>query len=357
MAEYRLLYADLLSGTIYGELPAISVSATETLNAAGRLTASVPLVPEPDDLFNNQELAVARTAVYLERDQVPIWGGILWGVDADLQAQTLNITCEGFHSYFKRKRMLFQFDVTAEQLDLGYQIVIDSQFFNPADLGIVQGTGAGTTGVTRAIQQDIFTYSSVGEALERIALVDRGFDFAYLTTRDPGTGDIVNTLQFTFPAEGRRTENVFEIGTNCAVLNYSEDGTFLCNSVLVLGGGEGDARWYNNYDNAPLFDVYPFLQDVVTDQNIVTLNQLNDAAKRRLSRGAGPIRRVKLTTFPDSEPPLGSYRVGDQARVIASMGWARVDDTFRIVEQTLDLSDGGEVVTIDLAGLESFERI
>lgn len=366
MADYRLLYADLLSSTVLGELPATDVSATETLNAAGRLSATVPLLPPSPGLYTTQEIAVAKTRLYFERNGVIIWGGILWGADADLSAQTLSLTAEGFHSLFKRKRRLTVWPnprplpgvpvAAVEQITLVYQLVTAAQYGTGGDLGVLTGSGSGTTGVTRVL--DIPPYdkaTTFGNAIDDLADAGNGFDYRYISARDPSTGDIEVTFQAYYPKEGLHTQHVFEVGTNCAVLNYSEDGTVIVNSMYLLGVGQGVDRLWDAGDNLALIEAgYPVLSEEADYPEITDYNELRQKRLLRLSRGAGPMRRIRLQTFPDAEPPLGSYAVGNQVRVIASMGWVDVDDTFRIVEMTIDAADGGESITLDLVGLESF---
>src|SRR5690606_7643554 len=75
--SYRLLYADVLTGELLGELPFVSVEASDVLNAPGSLRATAPLsfastlkltpqvqAPNPTDAT----LGPARTALHLERD-------------------------------------------------------------------------------------------------------------------------------------------------------------------------------------------------------------------------------------------------------------------------------------------------
>src|SRR5690606_19980727 len=64
-----------------------------------------------------------------------------------------------------------------------------------------------------------------------------GFDYRFRAHWE--SGSIVRRLHFDYPPTGRATDIVFEVGTNVAVLSYSEDGADLANNVRALGAGEG----------------------------------------------------------------------------------------------------------------------
>lgn len=370
MTDWRLLYGPLNdSGDIEGELPCIGMEYQETLNGLGRWTATLPLDPDPARLpipgatggstpspgvsvITNQNLAVARTRVWFERDGVLQFPGILWTARANLETNTLDLAGEGIGSYFQRRTINATNVYDTDQFDIARDLLIDAQAVPNGNIGVDPNLAAGSTGVSRQRTWLHYERQNVGRAIEQLAAVDDGFDWRYHTAWDSFLPTV--TFQPTYPAEGRRTAHVFEVGTNCALLSYSEDGTTVANVVHAKGAGDGEDALLVTAQNAALQGPYPILETVIAHNDVRILATLAAHARRRLARGAGPIRHVQLTTFPDTEPVLGSYQVGDQVTVRADHGWVQLDDWMRIVDMTVTIQGGSELVRLALAGLEVF---
>lgn len=369
MADWRMLYGTLVGGGILGELPAMSSGYNASLNGAGRWQVTVPLESDPArltlplvgggsvdldpniNLINRETVSPAKTAVWFERDGVLQYGGILWTARADIGANTLELAGEGYHSYWRRRHLVNNTTYTAvDQHTIAKNLIDTAQAVPDGTIGVAVSTL--TSGRTRDRTWRAYERKNLGEAIEQLADVDGGFDWRYDFAYNTGTP--TGTLNFTYPATGRRTQHVFEVGTNCSMLSYEEDGTSICNYVDALGAGEGDDHLIATAANAPLIGPYPVLEDVISFTDVRDWWTLIDHANRRLARGAGPIRRVGLDTFPDVDPTLGSYIVGDQVTVRADHGWVQLDDWMRIVEMTVTISGGAEAINLSMAGLESF---
>ncbi|MFN0028413.1 MAG: hypothetical protein ACKV2O_14725 [Acidimicrobiales bacterium] len=304
------------------------------------------------DLINEETLATAKTAVWFERDGVLLNAGILWTVRADIGANTLELAGEGPHSYWRRRNIRQNVTHTAvDQLTIAKSLIDTAQAVPNGTIGVVVSSvlsGYGRNRVWKAYER-----KNLGEALEQLGNLNYGFDWRYDTNYVGGIP--TSTLQFTYPATGRVTAHVFEVGTNCSMLTYEEDGSAIANTVDALGAGEGDDALIVTVANAPMIGGgYPILEDVTSFGDVREFNALEDHARRRLARGAGPIRRVALDTFPDVEPTLGSYVIGDQVRVVADHGRVQLSDLMRIVEMTVTVSGGSEAINLSLAGIESF---
>jgi len=375
MSDWRLLYGPLDgTGTILGELPSIAMSYGEALNGAGRWSATIPLDANPPrlvlptvgggastdidtsslDLVSPETLAVARTQVWFERDGVLLNAGILWTAKADIGGGTLELAGEGMHSYFRKRLIRSDRTYSSEdQLDIARDLVDQAQAALNTDVGVVTDTGS--SGVLRDRSWLGRERKWVGEALEQLAAVEGGFDWRYAADWVGGVPTV--TLRLSYPATGRRTAHVFEVGTNCSLLSYDEDGTTVANLVDAFGAGEGDDGLIATAANAALQGPYRILEDVVTFSDVRDDGTLTTHAQRRLTRGAGPIRHVELETFADTEPALGAYVVGDQVTVRCDYGWVQLDDWFRVVEMTVSVSGGEERIKLALAGLEVFQPV
>lgn len=373
MSDWRLLYGPLDgTGTILGELPAVSMEYGETLGGAGRWSATIPLESNPPrlvlpsigggstelssdlDLITSETVATARTQVWFERDGVLLFPGILWTAKADIGANTLELAGEGPHSYFRRRLIRSTRSFTAtDQLTIARTLIQEAQAAVNTNIGVAAETA--TSGVLRDRTWLGYERKWVGEALEQLSAVEGGFDWRYAA--DWIGGVPTATLRFTYPATGRRTAHVFEVGTNCSLLSYDEDGTTATNLVDALGAGDGDDSLISSAANAAMQGPYRILEAVVAFSDVRNVDTLTIHAQRRLARGAGPIRHVELETFPDADPALGAYIVGDQVTVKAERGWVQLDDWFRIVEMSVSAVGGEERIKLALAGLEIFTPV
>ncbi len=317
------------------------------------LTADTAELDPALGLISRATLAPARTRVWFERDGVLMHSGIVWTAKANMGDNTLDIAGEGVHSYFRRRHIRTNLTFTGvEQHEIARQLVTLAQTDANSSIGVQLDPSNSRVGRDRSWLS--VERKSIGEAIEQLGNVENGFDWAYRTAWVAG----VPTTTFTFSGPmGRRTEHVFDVGTNCSLLSYDEDGTTISNRVDAIGAGEGSDALIASVANASLQGPYRILEDVISHSDVRDIGTLYEHAWRRLSRGVGPIRHVELQVFADAEPPIGSYEVGDQVTVRADYGWVRLDGAFRIVEVAVGVSGGIETVALALAGLEVFEIV
>lgn len=372
MADWRVLHAELVGGAILGELPVTAAQFGVALNAAGRFQATLPLEADPArlrlpvyaggstdidadvNLVTMANLTPGTTAVWFERDGVLLHGGIVWAVSADVDGNTLTVAGEGPHSYLRRRAIRSTLTYTGvDQLDIVRGLIDHAQSVTNGTIGITYDTT--DSGVTRDRTYQAWERKNVGEAIEQLAAVDGGFDWRY--DHNWVGGVPTWSAGFTYPATGRTTEHVFEVGTNCTITNYEEDGSAIANLVDVFGAGTAAETLTATVQNTALQGPYPILEATETHSDVLVLATLELHGRRRLSRGAGPTRRVQLNTFADTDPVLGSYICGDRVRVRADHGWLQLDETMRITEIGVTVTGGAETVSLALAGAEVFETI
>lgn len=372
MADWRVLHTELVGGAILGELPVIAASYGVALNAAGRFQCTLPLEADPArlrlpvyaggssdldadvDLVTMANLTPGTTAVWFERDGVLLFGGIVWAVSADIAGNTMTVTGEGPHSYLRRRAIRSTLTyTTTDQLDIARGLIDHAQGTTNGTIGITYDTA--DSGVTRDRTYNAYERKNLGEAIEQLAAVEDGFDWRYDHNY---VADVPTwSMGFTYPATGRSTLHVFEVGTNCALTSYDEDGTTITNLVDVFGAGTAAETLTATIHNTAMQGPYPILEATETHSDILVLDTLELHARRRLARGAGPTRRVQLNTFADTDPTLGSYICGDRVRVRADHGWLQLDETMRIVEIGVSVVGGAGTVSLSLAGAEVFETI
>lgn len=373
VADYRLLYGEIntnvagtkVAHTIRGELPVITATATDTLNTAGRMSATCVLVEDTPQLPNphtRTTLAPAATTVYLERNHAILWGGILWAVEADVGAMTLQLECEGFYSYFKNKiHPRYFVGAAAGALKDVFDYIRDSTGMwyitqsGPGDsnLGIDKDTTLHGIAIDPTYQSSYLERKSWGELFEGI-LATYGGDFRYYVYRDPAdpVTDKIHVQLDLSTGSGLVTNHVFEVGTNCTLLRYREDGTSVINIIDIVGAGGVPVSGVNN-DTRGLF--YPNLEKLLDISDTADLSALVNIGHQELIKGRGPMQHLALSVFPDTDPQIGTYYVGNKVRVRSNVGWATIDnEQFRIVEMTTSVSEGSEVIQLTLTGMTNF---
>lgn len=396
MADYRLLWASIKApSVILGELPVETISYSKVLNAPGaiggrlpldpygpsRRTATIPIWPTTHyapgtatgsspfvtrtptaieartvarDLFGPAAFGSARTVVYIDRDGVILKGGLVWGHQASVNADQLSFSGEGWHSYFRERTIQTTLTYTSTDQDTIARGLIDhAQSYGGGDIDIL--TTANTHGVTRDRGYPWHEAKNVGIALEQLAGVQDGFEFDYVSGYN-SSGDIETNFVTRYPATGRHTEHVFELGVNCELVEYAEDGKVVRNQHRALGAGYGNEIESRTSFNSPLITTYPLLEGISNHPDVVRPATLTEHAERALQRGSKPAELVTMSVYPGSIPVLGSYELGDRVRVSADRGYIQYDaDWFRIVAHQVDVSPGeGETSTIVLAPLELF---
>jgi len=364
MTTWRIIYTDLKAGTVLGELPAQSFSFTDALNGDGSFVVTTPLVTTtPTGRLTNDasaiqlnvaELQEGGTAIYFQRDNAVLWGGIVWGVSADVGANLLNIEGMGFLSYFRRRYIRVDTTWSAtDQLNIARALIDNAQAVPEGSIGM-STSETQTAGVTRDRTFKGYERKEVAEALVQLASVDNGFDFRFDSFRD-GSGDIQTEFRTTYPAQGRRTEIVFELGTNVQLLNYRSHGGSLTNTTDAIGAGDGNDLLVRTAHNPDSLLDRPLLESVLSLSSVSVEATLDEHAARAITRGSSTIKTLSVAVFPDEVPKLGSYVVGDQIKIKGSYGYISLNDFYRITSIGAAVSpDRAEVATLSMTASEVF---
>jgi hypothetical protein len=353
---YRYLVGDLMSNTIIEEIPFSEISYSHVLNRAGNFNASIGLRHPKATRAN---LDPGRTAVYVERDGVIIWGGILWtakaALDADNEEPTLKVAGEGFWSYFHRRHIrAYKEYLAVDQFTIAQNLLAYAQAQGGGDLGVT--IGAETSGKLRDRIWRHYERKNIGAAIEELAAVQDGFDFAIDVAYDSG-GTIVKTFRPSYPQRGRFTSIVFELGGNIEGLAQEVDATRQAHLVDALGAGEGDTMLIATSVDLTLVPPYPLLETIVAYKDVSSMATLQLHAAAQLTEQVRPAQRVPtLLAHAGPDTTVGSFITGDYVTVRAEDGWIEVaDETVRIVEYEVAVDeDGRESVALGLAPVAVF---
>lgn len=353
---YRYLVGQLMTNTIVDEIPFSDMSYSHVLNRAGDFKATIGLRHPKATRAN---LDPGRSTVYVERDGVIVWGGILWTAEADLDAEdeepTLKVAGEGFWSYFHHRNIrAFKQYLAVDQFTIAQSLLNYAQAQGGGNIGVT--VGAETSGVLRDRTWYHYERKNIGAAIEELAAVQGGFDFAIDVAYD-ASGTVVKTFRPSYPQRGRSTSIVFELGGNIEGLSQAVDATRQANLVDALGAGEGDTMLIATAVDLTLVPPYPLLESVVAYKDVSQVATLQLHAAAQLTEQVEPAQRVPtLLAHAGPDTTVGSFITGDYVTVRATDGWIEVtDETMRIVEYEVAVDeDGREAVALGLAPVSVF---
>lgn len=355
---YRFLVADL-TGRIREELPLTDVSYGRALSGAGTASAKMPLRHAKATRTN---IDPSRTALLIERNQVLVWGGILWAARVVRGGSDIDLALEGWWSYFHRRKL--REDRTYIQVDQ-FEIVRDlisyAQSQYGGDIGVITSAGSITdpvtgkprdvlqSGVLRDREFAAYEEKGIAEIVEEMAGMDDGFDFLIDTSYDTG-GMVGRRLELSYPRRGTR----LGIRLDNATVTEADlviDGTRQVNSWTADGGDpqEGNQRVRATYTDTALLGQYPLLEDAVALSGVDDMATLEQAAKglTRMFGRPPEIPAVRIRPRPDFTP--GSWTVGDVVDLDVRDGFLVITGPYRIVGDEVQVGpEGSEDVALAL---------
>ena len=123
---YRYFTADLLTNRILEEIPFRGVSYERTIKGAGAFQGAIPVISSTDNLDLYENTMPGNTAVFVVRNGICVWGGIIWSRSYNIVDRVLQINAAEFTSYFYHRRVW-------KTLTQGYGATVDVY----GDLGTV----------------------------------------------------------------------------------------------------------------------------------------------------------------------------------------------------------------------------
>lgn len=101
--EYRYFTTDLLTNQVLAEIPFRGVSFERSIKAAGSFSGTIPVIPDTSSMNIYDSTMPGKTGLYVVRDGVCIWGGIIWHRSYDVVSRSLNVSASEFTSYFHHR--------------------------------------------------------------------------------------------------------------------------------------------------------------------------------------------------------------------------------------------------------------
>lgn len=360
MATYRCISLDLRTGTRIAELNVAGLRYGSRLNAVGELSGTVAL-PSPTSTANrslaaqiNDAVDECRRQIVVERDGVVVWCGIVWLSPYTDNPPQREIRGGESWSYFRHRYIAYNYSPTnVDQMTIAQQIVTNALANQGADIGVT--VEASTSGVLRDRVYNSFELKPVGEAVEQLAQVDNGFDFA-VDAAWSSTGTLTKTFRTQYPRRGRpysQSGHIFEVGRNVVDWTWPTDGTRVANKVIGVGRGEGDAMLISSQSDVGQIIAtssggpgYPLLEQTLSRTDVSVQSTLNDLSRARLKAVTKPVTLPEITIRAETDPVFGSYITGDSCRFVVPPNTSPrfpdgLDQTMRIVGWDVSVSDDG----------------
>lgn len=317
--QYRYLFADLRTNDILAELPLTRVSFTQVLNSSGSFSGTI-LGSDARELGYDLTASTepGRTAIYVDRDGVLIWGGIIWLRMWDSDSQHFSFTAREFMSYFERRRIVdtLVYD-NVDQLYIAQDLITLAQAETGGNIGVVVPNNVSGIDVTRVYYD--YEFKDVSGAIKDLSNQQDGFDVnidvAYDSLLEPR-----KYLRTDYPQRGIQyvASNpdalVFEFPGNIVTYEWPDDGAQIANKMYGIGPNSNEAKIRATAISPtnPVASGWPLLEDTVayTDQydpDILYQQTLGEATARAIS-----VVTPKIVLPAYAEPVLGSYKTGDE---------------------------------------------
>lgn len=102
---YRYFLTDLLTNQVISEVPFKGVSFERANRRAGEFSGTIPFLEATKGLNLYEATMPGRTGIYIMRNQVCVWGGIIWTRSYSVDSQELEVTGGEFMSYFYHRNI------------------------------------------------------------------------------------------------------------------------------------------------------------------------------------------------------------------------------------------------------------
>ena len=115
--DYRYFVVDIMTNDLLAEIPFTSVSYSRSLREAGEFSGSIAVTEATANLSLYENTLPGKTALYVVRNNICVWGGIIWTRSYDIVGKSLSVSASEFSSYFY-KRVIWKTWVNAYQASI-----------------------------------------------------------------------------------------------------------------------------------------------------------------------------------------------------------------------------------------------
>lgn len=368
---YTYLVSDLVTNRTLAEAPLSGVRYSKKLGGTGQLSATLVLGDPRVQILDPSDLTTpACRVIYVLRDDIPVWGGLVWTRRYDATAQQITLGCSDFWSYFDHRKVLPLLpedayrDPTyvAQRADVGWSdidqnqlarnLVTLAQTHPGGNIGIDVLRDASVSGIPRSRTYFGYQNVNVGDALRKLAEIDEGPDMMF----DVGPVDIngrpTRLLRLGTPSLGQQgSAHVWEYGGNLLSYTWPSDGTRMATRTFAIGDGTERGMLIAVAEDRSRYQEWPLLESERGYTSVADPTQLQAHAKSDQRAGRLPVVLPTLSVHGGLPPTTAEISVGDDARVIIKdvFHTAGIDIRMRIVAVEVAVGDdGSESVTLTM---------
>jgi hypothetical protein len=102
---YKYILTNLLTNKVIAEVPFVNVSWGRAIKSAGGFSGDIAVTDETAHLDLYNTTMPAKTGLYVMRNDVCVWGGILWSRSYDAKDRKLSVSGLEFTSYFAHRKI------------------------------------------------------------------------------------------------------------------------------------------------------------------------------------------------------------------------------------------------------------
>jgi hypothetical protein len=111
---YRYFITNLITNQVIGEVPLTGVSYERALKDAGSFSGTLSLAKEIVGIDVYNATMPGKNAIYVLRNGVCVWGGVIWSRSYDVVGKTVSINANEFTSYFQHRKIWKSWNLTKD---------------------------------------------------------------------------------------------------------------------------------------------------------------------------------------------------------------------------------------------------
>jgi hypothetical protein len=163
-ARYTYYTVDIVTNTVLAQIPFEDVKYERSLKGAGAFDGKITVSDQTDNLDLYNSTMPGKTALYVLRNDVCVWGGVIWNRTYDMVGRSLAISGMEFTSYLSRRHIWKTFtynlsaDLTKTTKTGSVKVEITSGTLK-VPLSLTDSTGAPTKVNVSFVDADLIKYS------------------------------------------------------------------------------------------------------------------------------------------------------------------------------------------------------
>lgn len=320
MPVYRYFTNDLLTNNFLTELPISDVYFSKRINDAGSFSGTMVL-QRGEDAYNTALLdgtPPGKCGIYVQRDGVIIWGGILWSRQYHSENMTIQLSGSTFESYFDHVCIDANFIMQGVEQNTIFANLIDmlkAQQGN--DLLLTRGSFP-ATGINRTVLIPGYEYHFAQDVINQLTSEDNGLEYTIDIGGAPQSPN--RTIRAGGPKLGVPVATSglsFDFPGNVSKFWWNESATRGAVKAVALGHGSGFNKVRAQAVSGPLLaQGYPAWWRVTSHPNIATIDGITAAAYGDLKKYGMPYSKPTLEFSLEGDFPFhGWNQLGDELKV------------------------------------------